>query len=199
MGTPVTTLGHGAQGKTERPCACYGQAVLQDLRRVSSNPRRAAVLCGEQPRRRVGRRRKYHLGIRASSLETRSRRGGLYHLAPNPSHLEHVNPVVQGMARAFQEEGSEARPPRRTCRRHGPSCCTGRGVPRRGGLSRDLDLSRLPVMHWLAPSTLPTNQLRVHTERQDAPLDDLRKRPGQGYEIPVVHVNADDPERACPW
>src|SRR3712207_9249486 len=38
---------------------------------------------------------------------------GLINLAPNPSHLEHVNPVVEGMARAAQEKRDEAGEPRR--------------------------------------------------------------------------------------
>jgi 2-oxoglutarate dehydrogenase complex dehydrogenase (E1) component-like enzyme len=47
---------------------------------------------------------KYHHGARGT-LEFDGGSSIDVQLAPNPSHLEFVNPVVQGMARAFQFEG----------------------------------------------------------------------------------------------
>jgi 2-oxoglutarate dehydrogenase E1 component len=53
---------------------------------------------------------KYHLGIRGFHLgDEEADRKVLVNLAPNPSHLEHVNPVVEGMARAAQETRDEDR------------------------------------------------------------------------------------------
>ena len=47
---------------------------------------------------------KYHLGVRNFHLEEGQEDAKvLINLAPNPSHLEHVNPVVSGMTRAAQE------------------------------------------------------------------------------------------------
>src|SRR5262249_13070657 len=44
---------------------------------------------------------KYHLG--ATGHSSRFPNGPLVHLRPNPSHLEFVNPVVEGYTRALQE------------------------------------------------------------------------------------------------
>src|SRR5918998_841489 len=55
---------------------------------------------------------KYHLGIKGFQLaDEEADQEILINLAPNPSHLEHVNPVVEGMARAAQETRDEAGPP----------------------------------------------------------------------------------------
>jgi 2-oxoglutarate dehydrogenase E1 component len=140
---------------------------------------------------------KYHLGAR------RAYRGGQQVemqvvLVPNPSHLEWVNPVVEGMTRACDEhrEGPGAAIQNEleslALLIHGDAAFPGEGI-----VAETLNLSRLAgyrtggTLHIIA-----NNQLGFTTGpdcgRSTLYASDLAK----GFEIPVVHVNADDPE-AC--
>lgn len=119
-------------------------------------------------------------------------------MAPNPSHLEYVNPVVEGMARAAGTQVGRPGPPdfERTVSLpvliHGDAAFPGQGV-----VAETLNLSRLHgyqtggTIHLIA-----NNQLGYTTPpeggRSTTHASDLAK----GFEIPIVHVNADDPE-AC--
>ncbi len=137
---------------------------------------------------------KYHLGAR------RAYRGGrevdmLVYMAPNPSHLEWVNPVVVGMDRALDERRDAPGPAQQdelatlTILIHGDASFPGQGI-----VAETLNLSRLPgyrvggVLHLIA-----NNQLGFTTPpsqgRSTLYASDLAK----GFEIPVIHVNADDP------
>ena len=62
---------------------------------------------------------KYHYGARGT-YTTQAGRGVTVTLSPNPSHLEFVNPVIEGRARADQTSAqgarARARPGRRRCR-----------------------------------------------------------------------------------
>jgi len=140
---------------------------------------------------------KYHLGARRavpSGHEVAMR----VTLAPNPSHLEFVNPVVEGMSRADGDRRDRPGPPQLDVAItlpvliHGDAAFPGQGV-----VAETLNLSRLPgyttggTIHIIA-----NNQLGFTVEpsngRSTLYASDLAK----GFEIPVVHVNADDPE-AC--
>ncbi|MEJ7842559.1 MAG: 2-oxoglutarate dehydrogenase E1 component [Rubrobacter sp.] len=142
---------------------------------------------------------KYHLGVRGYHLsEAEADEQVLVNLAPNPSHLEHVNPVVEGMARAAQERRDSAGPPVRDEEKslpvilHGDAAFPGEGVS-----AETLNLSRLPGYRTGGTIHIITNnQLGFTTERQDARSTTYASDLAKGYEIPVVHVNADDPE-AC--
>src|SRR5215218_301471 len=142
---------------------------------------------------------KYHLGIRGWHLsEEEADQEVLINLAPNPSHLEHVNPVVEGMARAAQEKRDEAGEPRRDGEHslpillHGDAAFPGEGVS-----AETLNLSRLPGYTTGGTIHIITNnQLGFTTEKQDARSTTYASDLAKGFEIPVVHVNADDPE-AC--
>jgi len=142
---------------------------------------------------------KYHLGIRGFQLaDEEADQGILINLAPNPSHLEHVNPVVEGMARAAQERREEAGPPEQDERAslpiviHGDAAFPGEGV-----VAETLNLSRLPGYTTGGTIHIITNnQLGFTTEKHDARSTTYASDPAKGYEMPVVHVNADDPE-AC--
>jgi 2-oxoglutarate dehydrogenase E1 component len=142
---------------------------------------------------------KYHLGVRGFQLKEEEADEEVFiHLAPNPSHLEHVNPVVEGMARASQEEQDEAGPPRQDVDAslpillHGDAAFPGEGVS-----AETLNLSRLPGYRTGGTIHIITNnQLGFTTERQDARSTTYASDLAKGFEIPVVHVNADDPE-AC--
>jgi 2-oxoglutarate dehydrogenase E1 component len=142
---------------------------------------------------------KYHLGIRGWHLsEEEADQEVLINLAPNPSHLEHVNPVVEGMARAAQEKRDERGEPRRDPEAslpillHGDAAFPGEGVS-----AETLNLSRLPGYTTGGTIHIITNnQLGFTTERVDARSTTYASDLAKGFEIPVVHVNADDPE-AC--
>ncbi|HZU06059.1 MAG TPA: 2-oxoglutarate dehydrogenase E1 component [Chloroflexota bacterium] len=140
---------------------------------------------------------KYHLGAR------RAYRGGqpvemLIALAPNPSHLEFVNPVVEGMTRACTERRDQRGPARRdegaalAVLIHGDAAFPGQGV-----VAETLNLSRLPgyrtggTIHIIANNQIGFTTPPEHG-RSTLYASDLAK----GFEIPVIHVNADDPE-AC--
>jgi 2-oxoglutarate dehydrogenase E1 component len=142
---------------------------------------------------------KYHLGIRGFQLaDEEADQEILINLAPNPSHLEHVNPVVDGMARAAQETRDEAGPPKQDEEAslpiviHGDAAFPGEGV-----VAETLNLSRLPGYKTGGTIHIITNnQLGFTTEKHDARSTTYAGDLAKGYEIPVVHVNADDPE-AC--
>lgn len=142
---------------------------------------------------------KYHLGVRNFHLEEGQEDAKvLINLAPNPSHLEHVNPVVSGMTRAAQERRDEAGPPRQDVDAalsiilHGDAAFPGEGVA-----AETLNLYRLPGYQVGGTIHIITNnQLGFTTEKEDARSTTYASDLAKGYEIPVVHVNADDPE-AC--
>jgi 2-oxoglutarate dehydrogenase E1 component len=142
---------------------------------------------------------KYHLGIRGFQLSDEDAdQRVLINLAPNPSHLEHVNPVVEGMARAAQEERDEPGLPKRYRETslpvliHGDAAFPGEGVS-----AETLNLSRLPGYQSGGTIHIITNnQIGFTTEKRDARSTTYASDLAKGFEIPVVHVNADDPE-AC--
>jgi len=149
---------------------------------------------------------KYHIGAREL---VRSEVGELeISLAPNPSHLEHVNPVVQGMARAEREllaraagapvtEDDESRLDSfgttvLPILVHGDASFMGQGI-----VPETLNLSRLPgyenggTIHIVA-----NNQLGFTTDPRDSRSSRYASDIALAFRMPIVHVNADDPE-AC--
>ena len=137
---------------------------------------------------------KYHSGTRRVVSEGRGR-DLIVSLAPNPSHLEHVNPVVMGMARAAGTRIEEAGEPTFDADEalsiliHGDAA-----FPAQGIVAESLNLSRLPgyqvggTIHIIANNQLGYTTLPEHG-RSTLYASDLAK----GFKIPIVHVNADDP------
>ena len=142
---------------------------------------------------------KYHAGARAvlGGGEQAARTVAVtIEMAPNPSHLEAVNPVVEGMARAAgtraDQPGSAVFDPTVTLPVviHGDAAFPGQGV-----VAETLNMYRLPgyttggTIHIIA-----NNQIGFTTapgeERSTWFASDLAK----GFRIPIIHVNADDPE-----
>jgi 2-oxoglutarate dehydrogenase E1 component len=118
-------------------------------------------------------------------------------LAPNPSHLEFVNPVVTGMTRALQNTGYEQDATQDTAAVvpiliHGDAAFAGEGV-----VAETLNLGRLAgyttggTVHIIVNNQLGFTTLPVHG-RSTQYSSDLAK----GFSFPIIHVNADDPE-AC--
>jgi 2-oxoglutarate dehydrogenase E1 component len=140
---------------------------------------------------------KYHLGARKLVRESELAQVALT-LAPNPSHLEFVNPVVEGFTRAAQDRREKRGAPTQNTDKalcvtiHGDAAFPGEGV-----VAETLNLSRLPgyqtggTLHIIA-----NNQIGFTTAadqgRSTLYASDLAK----GFEMPIIHVNADDPE-AC--
>ncbi len=141
---------------------------------------------------------KYHLGARL----LRGQQGLMVEvpmaLAPNPSHLEAVNPVVEGMVRASQDVCDQPGWPVRDNKAsmsiliHGDAAFPGQGV-----VAETLNLSALPgyttggTIHIIV-----NNQIGFTTIPRDSRSTLYAGDLAKGFEIPVVHVNADEPE-AC--
>ncbi len=139
---------------------------------------------------------KYHHGARAKR-EIDGVGTILVRLAPNPSHLEFVNPVVAGMARSRQfESGSKDSEP--DCHAvvpilmHGDAAFAAEGV-----VAETLNMARLHgysvggTIHIIV-----NNQVGFTTDPRDSRSTVYSSDLAKGYGIPVVHVNADDAE-AC--
>lgn len=140
---------------------------------------------------------KYHMGAK-KSLRLRSGEELHLTLANNPSHLEFVNPVVQGLTRAAQEDRGHRGPPTQDTSKalsitiHGDAAFPGEGV-----VAETLNLSRLHGYRTGGTIHLIVNNLLGFTTEPDEDRSTLYASDlAKGFEIPVIHVNADDPE-AC--
>lgn len=139
---------------------------------------------------------KYHYGA-AGIFETRNQRKVDVVLMPNPSHLEAVNPVLEGHARASQSDRSGVRARHDSTAvlpilMHGDAAFAGQGV-----VAETLNLASLEgygtggTLHIIT-----NNQVGFTTEPSEARSTDFASDLAKGFDIPIVHVNADDPE-AC--
>jgi 2-oxoglutarate dehydrogenase E1 component len=135
---------------------------------------------------------KYHMGF-SSDLRTP---GGNVHvvLAFNPSHLEIVDPVVEGSVRARQERrgdstGTEVLP----VLIHGDAAFAGQGV-----VAETLQLSQTRgfttggTVHLIVNNQVGFTMSDPRDARSTAYCSDVAKM----VEAPVFHVNGDDPEAA---
>ncbi len=139
---------------------------------------------------------KYHHGARGTrELEGVGR--VRITLAPNPSHLEFVNPVVMGWARSrqFDRSGRDVEP---DCDAvvplliHGDAAFAAEGV-----VAETLNMTRLRGYHVGGTlHIIVNNQVGFTTDPRDGRSTFYASDLAKGYGIPVVHVNADDPE-AC--
>ncbi|HSB68208.1 MAG TPA: 2-oxoglutarate dehydrogenase E1 component [Candidatus Methylomirabilis sp.] len=140
---------------------------------------------------------RYHLGAHRA-VEDGTPVDVVVSMPPNPSHLEYINPVVEGMARAAGTRTDESGPPvfdphiSLPILVHGDAAFPGQGV-----VAETLNLSRLPGYHTGGTiHIIANNQLGYTTEPQDARSTLYASDLAKGFEVPIVHVNADDPE-AC--
>jgi len=136
------------------------------------------------------------------------------YLAPNPSHLEHIDPVIEGAARATRElivralekQAAAGEPGAGTSPTdahrylevvlpiliHGDAAFIGQGV-----VAETLNLCRLKgyevggTLHLIA-----NNQLGFTTLPMDSRSSRYSSDLALGFRIPVLHVNADDPVAA---
>ena len=138
---------------------------------------------------------KYHLGAEG----TRSTSVGdiTVTLAANPSHLEAVDPVVEGRTRAEQTDRST------TMGLHDPSVALpvlihgDASFPGQGGVAETLNLAALDgysvggTLHLIA-----NNQVGFTTDPMEGRSTRYSSDLAKGFDIPIIHVNADDPEAA---
>lgn len=138
---------------------------------------------------------KYHAGADRALRSDQTTVDLVVRMAPNPSHLEHVNPVVVGMARAAGTDTSQPGPPRVDPRLTVPILIHGdASFPGQGVVAETLNLSRLAgysaggAIHIIA-----NNQLGFTTDPNDARSTLYASDLAKGFKLPIVHVNADDP------
>jgi 2-oxoglutarate dehydrogenase E1 component len=136
---------------------------------------------------------KYHLGARRAYKESGVEQMPIT-LAPNPSHLEFVNPVVEGRARAAQEQRDRPGVPTQDKRAslaillHGDAAFPGQGI-----VAETLNLSQLAGYSTGGTIHIITNnQVGFTTDPGDARSTLYASDLAKGFEIPIVHVNADD-------
>ncbi len=140
---------------------------------------------------------KYHFGARRE-IENGEQSATRVTLSHNPSHLEYVNPVVEGFARAAQDDRTEPGYAKMDEDEafglliHGDAAFIGEGV-----VAETLNMSDLPgyrtggTVHIIA-----NNLVGFTTNRKDGRSTRYASDLAKGFEIPVLHVNADDPS-AC--
>lgn len=136
---------------------------------------------------------KYHLGFEGKKVAASGATVDVS-LVPNPSHLEVVNPVLMGLARAEQRVAE--RPLQTEARTVLPVCIHGDAAfPGEGIVAETLNLSRLGgytvggTLHIIV-----NNQVGFTTDPTDSRSTRYASDLAKGFEIPVIHVNADDPE-----
>jgi 2-oxoglutarate dehydrogenase E1 component len=138
---------------------------------------------------------KYHLGF---ENERMTAAGKALHvsLVPNPSHLEIVNPVLQGVARAHQRQPGA--PATRDKMAVVPVCIHGDAAfPGEGIVAESFNLARLRAydvggtLHIIV-----NNQVGFTTDPNDSRSTRFASDLAKGFEMPIIHVNADDAE-AC--
>lgn len=145
----------------------------------------------DDPEKYVGRGDvKYHLGY---SLDRKTASGNDIHmtLAFNPSHLEWVNPVVEGRVRAKQDrKGDEERITVLPLLIHGDAAFVGQGV-----VAETLNLSRLQAYETGGTvHVVVNNQIGFTTNPEDSRSTAYCTDITRMLRCPVFHVNGEDPE-----
>ena len=139
---------------------------------------------------------KYHHGA-AGTYKTLDGKSVTVTLSPNPSHLEYVNPVIEGRARADQTNRKG------THISHDPSVVLpvlihgDAAFPGQGVVAETLNLQALEgystggTIHVIA-----NNQLGFTTHPEEGRSTRYASDLAKGFDMPIIHVNADDVE-AC--
>ncbi len=138
---------------------------------------------------------KYHLGAEG---RRKTPSGDItVTLAANPSHLEAVDPVVEGLTRSEQTDRSTREglhDPRVAVPVliHGDASLPGQGVVAETFNLEGLDgYSTGGTLHVIA-----NNQVGFTTDPADGRSTRYSSDLAKGFDVPIVHVNADDPEAA---
>ena len=136
---------------------------------------------------------KYHAGARVVDPDRPTTL--VVTMPPNPSHLEAVDPLLVGMARAAATSvDAPGAPTLRTSEVlgiliHGDAAFPGQGI-----VAETLNLSRLTG--WDVGGTIhliANNQLGFTAEPHECFSTSYASGLARGFKVPIVHVNADDP------
>ncbi len=139
---------------------------------------------------------KYHHGA-TGVYTTTSGKQIMVTLQHNPSHLEAVDPVVEGRTRALQTDHQGPTPTFDVKKAapiliHGDAAFTGQGI-----ISEVFNLQELPgyetggTVHLIA-----NNQIGFTTDYRDSRSTRYASDLAKGFDVPIIHVNADDVD-AC--
>ncbi len=136
---------------------------------------------------------KYHLGA-SGRYKTRNGEGIAVSVASNPSHLEWVNPVVEGIVHAKQNRLGDKKEHRKVMAIliHGDAAFAGQGI-----CAETLNLSQLSgyrtggTIHIII-----NNQIGFTTTPEDARSSQYATDVAKMIQSPIFHVNGDDPEAA---
>lgn len=136
---------------------------------------------------------KYHLGS-AGKFISHAGREIAVSVAPNPSHLEWVNPVIEGIVRAKQERrGDLERDKVLPILIHGDAAFAGQGV-----VWETINLSQLygyrtgGTVHIIINNQIGFTTLPEEARSSPYPTDLAR-----AIQAPIFHVNGDDPDAAA--
>lgn len=136
---------------------------------------------------------KYHLGSKGAYMSPNGNMVNLI-LAPNPSHLELVDPVVEGMARAIENQIHD-----RTYTRvlpillHGDAAFAGQGI-----VAETLNMSQLDgyktggTIHIIV-----NNQIGFTTTSDSARSTVYATDIAKMIQTPILHVNGNDPDQVA--
>jgi 2-oxoglutarate dehydrogenase E1 component len=133
---------------------------------------------------------KYHMGY-SSELQSVSGKKVYLKLTPNPSHLEAVNPVVEGYVRAkgdrlYKYDYTKILP----ILIHGDAAVAGQGIVYEvAQMSKLLGYSTGGTIHFVI-----NNQVGFTTDFDDARSSIYCTDVAKVIDSPVLHVNGDDPE-----
>ncbi len=138
---------------------------------------------------------KYHAGARIEAQPEGLPKQVVISMPPNPSHLEAVDPLLNGMARAAATSVDQGGPALVDKGKvlailiHGDAAFPGQGV-----VAETLNLSRLDgydvggIIHIIA-----NNQLGFTTDPDESFSTSYASGLARGFKVPITHVNADDP------
>lgn len=133
---------------------------------------------------------KYHLGY---SNDWKCTNGQIVHLSLcfNPSHLEYVNPVAMGRMRANQDRvGDDSRQQGMVIQIHGDAAFIGEGV-----IQETLNMSQLAgYTTGGSLHVIVNNQIGFTTSPHSARSSRYASSIGKMLQIPIFHVNGEDPE-----
>jgi 2-oxoglutarate dehydrogenase E1 component len=186
-GTREVVLGMPHRGRLNVTARIVGRSLAEIIAEFESGAYLGGASTGDV---------KYHYGAEGSYKTAAGIEVGIA-LTHNPSHLEVVGPVVEGRTRALQTRRQGAEISQDTeiavpVLIHGDAAFTGQGV-----VTETLNLQSLPgyrvggTIHLIA-----NNQIGFTTEPAEGRSTRYASDVAKGYDIPIIHVNADDVE-AC--
>jgi 2-oxoglutarate dehydrogenase E1 component len=140
---------------------------------------------------------KYHAGAHRAIKNGREMHM-IVSMPPNPSHLEAVDPVVVGMARAAGTSVDRAGRGHFDATKSVPVLIHGDAAfPGQGIVAETLNLARLSGYNTGGTiHIIVNNQLGFTAVSRESYSTSYASGLARGFKVPIVHVNADDPE-AC--